>query len=90
MVSDGNVVLQPPGWMGETPFAISVPHGYHRIKISFIQIEEIGGYTCLLVHMKLKSMSTHELSFRSVRTRKQKQRGHGKAGTGALRAMVLF
>ena len=42
MVKDWKVLLQSPGWMGETPFAISVPHGYHRIKISFIQIEEIG------------------------------------------------
>lgn len=42
MGNDGKVALQPPGWMGETLFAISVPHIYHRIKISFIQIEETG------------------------------------------------
>lgn len=42
MVNDGKVVLLPPRWVGETPSAISAPHRYHRIKISFIQIEEIG------------------------------------------------
>lgn len=39
MGNDGKVAQQPPGWMGET---LSVPHIYHRIKISFIQIEETG------------------------------------------------
>lgn len=35
------VVLHPAAWMAEIPFAVSVPQGYHRIKISFTQIEEI-------------------------------------------------
>lgn len=41
MVNDRDVVLHPAAWIAEIPFAVSVPHGYHRIRISFTQIEEI-------------------------------------------------
>lgn len=41
MVNDGKVLLHPAAWIAEIPFAVSVPHGYHRIKISFTHIEEI-------------------------------------------------
>lgn len=38
---ESKVVLHLVAWIAEIPFAVSVPHGYHRIKISFTQIEEI-------------------------------------------------
>lgn len=41
MVNDRKAGLHSAAWMAEIPFAVSVPHGYHRIRISFTQTEEI-------------------------------------------------
>lgn len=75
------------------PFCrFSAPYGYHRIKISFTQIEEIDAVTCLLVHTKLQSTNNCDLSFRIGQNlkRKPKETWKKKAGLGVLKTMVLF